>query len=92
MNEKMPEEGATQEKLVSQEDYVTPIVNKPSPPRVPQFIPKLLGKKIIVRPIQGQPVTGTLEGFNNYELKVLVSGKKEIIIFKHGVFSIEASP
>jgi len=51
-----------------------------------------LGKKIIVRPIQGQPVTGTLEGFNNYELKVLVSGKKEIIIFKHGVFSIEASP
>jgi len=92
MNEKMPDEGQTQEKLVSQEDYTTAIVDKPSPPKIPQFIPKLLGKKVTIRPIQGQPVSGTLEGYNPYELKILVGGKKEIIVFKHSIYTIEVAP
>jgi len=47
MNEKMPDGGQTQEKLVSQEDYTTAIVDKTSPPKIPQFIPKLLGKRLL---------------------------------------------
>jgi len=88
-NEKMPEDGATQENLGRQEGNNEVIVDKPFAPRIPQFLPKLLGKKIIIRPIQGQPVVGVLEGFNLYELKVSIGGKKEILVFKHGIFSIE---
>jgi len=91
MNEKMPE-GATQEKLVSQEGYTTAIVDKPSSPKIPQFIPKLLGKKVTIRPVSGgQPISGVLEGFNLYELKVSVGNKREIIVFKHSIHSIEVS-
>jgi len=92
MNEKMPEEVATKEKLVCQEDSTEAIVDKPSPPKIPQFIPKFLGKKVTIRPIQGQPVTGTLEGYNPYELRILVGGKKEIIVFKHAIYTIEVVP
>jgi hypothetical protein len=35
----------------------------------PQFIPKLKGKKVIIRVISGgQPVTGTIEGYNPQEI------------------------
>jgi len=34
MNEKMPEEGATKEKPVCQEDSTEAIVDKPSPPKI----------------------------------------------------------
>jgi len=35
----------------------------------PQFIPKLKGKKVIIRLTSGgQPVTGTIEGYNPYEI------------------------
>ena len=31
----------------------------------PQFIPKLRGKKVIIRLVSGgQPITGTVEGYN----------------------------
>jgi small nuclear ribonucleoprotein (snRNP)-like protein len=31
----------------------------------PQFIPKLKGKKVVIRLVSGgQPVTGTIEGYN----------------------------
>jgi len=88
-NEKMPEEGATQEKPVSQLDNSEGLVDKPCAPRIPQFLPRLLKKKVTVRPIQGQPITGTLDGFNNYEIQILVGGKKQILVFKHAILSIE---
>ena len=89
MNEKMPEEGATQENLGRQEGNNEDIVDKPFAPRIPQFLPRLLKKKVTVRPIQGQPITGTLDGFNNYEIQILVGGKKQILVFKHAILSIE---
>jgi small nuclear ribonucleoprotein (snRNP)-like protein len=37
----------------------------------PQFIPKLKGKKVTIRLISGgQPVTGTLERYNPYEILI----------------------
>jgi len=53
-----------------------------------QFVPKLLGQKITVRPAQGQPITGILRGFNPYELLIEV-GPKQIIVFKSAIWYIE---
>jgi len=53
-----------------------------------QFIPKLLGQKITVRPAQGQPITGILRGFNPYELLIEV-GPKQVIVFKSSIWCIE---
>ncbi len=74
------------------EDNTAVKVDKLSPSKTPQFIPKFLGKKVTVRPLTGQPVTGTLEGYNSYELRILVGGKKEIIVFKHAIYTIEVAP
>lgn len=53
-----------------------------------QFIPKLVGQKITVRPAQGQPITGILRGYNPYELLIEV-GSKQIIVFKSSIWCIE---
>jgi small nuclear ribonucleoprotein (snRNP)-like protein len=34
-----------------------------------EFVPKLKGKKVVIRLVSGgQPVTGTIEGYNPYEI------------------------
>jgi sRNA-binding regulator protein Hfq len=53
-----------------------------------QFIPKLVGQKITIRPAQGQPITGILRGYNPYELLIEV-GPKQIIVFKSSIWCIE---
>ena len=55
----------------------------------PQFIPKLLNQTIMVRMVDGRPIKGTLEGFNNYELKLSLGQDKELILFKGAIASIE---
>ena len=55
----------------------------------PQFIPKLKGKKVIIRLTSGgQPVTGTIEGYNLYEI-LLLTTKGELLVFKHAIATIE---
>ncbi len=55
-----------------------------------EFIPKLKGKKVIIRLISGgQPVTGTLESYNPYEL-LIQTAKGKILVFKHAIATIEA--
>jgi len=55
----------------------------------PQFIPKLRGKKLIVRLVSGgQPITGTLEGYNPYEI-LLQTAKGQLLVFKHAIATIE---
>lgn len=55
----------------------------------PQFIPKLKGKKVIVRLVSGgQPVTGTVEGYNPYEI-LLQTAKGQRLVFKHAIATIE---
>ena len=55
----------------------------------PQFIPKLKGKKVIIRLVsEGQPVTGTVEGYNPYEI-LLLTAKGQLLVFKHAIATIE---
>jgi len=56
----------------------------------PQFIPKLKGKKVIIRLVSGgQPVTGTIDGYNPYEI-LLQTTKGKLLVFKHAIATIEA--
>ena len=62
------------------------LTTKQSPP---QFTPKLKGKKVVIRLVSGgQPVTGTIEGYNPYEL-LLQTAKGQLLVFKHAIASIE---
>ena len=55
---------------------------------LPQFIPKLKGKRVMVRLTSGgQPVTGTIESFNSYEI-LLQTAKGELLVFKHAIATI----
>jgi RNA chaperone Hfq len=55
----------------------------------PQFIPKLKGKKVIIRLVSGgQPVTGTIEWYNPYEI-LLQTAKGQLLVFKHAIATIE---
>jgi len=55
----------------------------------PQFIPKLKGKKVIIRLVNGgQPITGILEGYNAYEI-LIQTAKEQILVFKHAIAVIE---
>ena len=57
---------------------------------LPQFIPKLKGKKVVIRLVSGgQPVTGTIEGYNPYEI-LLQTAKGKLLVFKHAIATIEA--
>lgn len=55
----------------------------------PQFIPKLKGKKVLMRLLSGgQPVTGTVESYNAYEI-MLQTAKGQMLVFKHAIATIE---
>jgi RNA chaperone Hfq len=56
----------------------------------PQFIPELKGKKVTIRLVSGgQPVTGTVERYNPYEIQ-LQTAKGQLLVFKHAIATIEA--
>lgn len=58
-------------------------------PKSFDFIPKLKNKKITIRLVSGgQPITGTLEGYNPYEL-LIKTVKGEVVVFKHAIATIE---
>ena len=58
-------------------------------PKSFEFIPKLRGKKITIRLVSdGQPITGTLEGYHPYELLVKTM-KGDLLVFKHAIATIE---
>jgi sRNA-binding regulator protein Hfq len=62
---------------------------KPRPNQ--QFIPKLRGKKVIIRMASGgQPITGTLEAYNPYEL-LIKTAKGSTVIFKQAITTIEVA-
>ena len=54
-----------------------------------EIIPKLKGKKVVIRLVSGgQPVTGTVEGYNPYEI-LLLTVKGQLLVFKHAIATIE---
>ncbi len=55
-----------------------------------EFIPQLKGKKVMIRMLSGgQPIIGTLEDFNPYELQIQTA-KGQILVFKRAIATIEA--
>lgn len=56
---------------------------------LPQFIPRFKGKKVMIRLLSGgQPVVGTIDSFNSYEI-LLQTAKGELLVFKHAIATIE---
>jgi sRNA-binding regulator protein Hfq len=56
---------------------------------LPQFIPKLFGKKVTIRLLSGvQPMTGVIKTHNPYEILVQTA-KIEMIIPKRAIAVIE---
>ncbi len=55
----------------------------------PQIIPKLLGKKVTIRMLSGgQPIIGTIQAYNPYEILVRTA-KGDTIIPKRAMVVIE---
>ena len=67
-----------------------PTTTTPAPKQTgPQFIPKLKGKKVTIRLASGgQPITGTIEGYNPYEI-LIQTAKGQLLVFKHAIATIE---
>jgi RNA chaperone Hfq len=64
--------------------------NRTTKPLTNGFIPKLVGKKIVIHLTSGgQPVTGTIERYNPYEI-LLQTAKGKLLVFKHAIATIEA--
>ena len=58
-------------------------------PLIEGFIPKLVGKKIVIHlTTGGQPVTGTVERYNPYEI-LLQTAKGKLLVFKHAIATIK---
>ena len=58
-------------------------------PLTNSFISALKGKKVTIRLVSdGQPITGTLEGYNPYEI-LIQTVKGPILVFKLSIATIE---
>ena len=55
----------------------------------PQFLPDLLKRPIMIRMMDGRPIKGVLEAYNNYELHLDLGQNKRLIVFKGAVSLIE---
>ena len=55
----------------------------------PQFLPDLLKRPIMIRMMDGRPIKGVLEAYNNYELHLDIGQGKRLIVFKGAVSSID---
>jgi RNA chaperone Hfq len=64
--------------------------DKPKQPAgAPQFIPGLVGKKVLIRMVSGgQPMSGVIIDFNPYEILVQTQ-KGQTMIFKSAIATIE---
>jgi len=62
---------------------------KPKPIAPPQFIPKLVGQKVLIRLVSGgQPMAGVIMAYNPYEIMVQTA-KGQIVVFKSAIATIE---
>ncbi|MGB3943964.1 MAG: hypothetical protein WBK88_04140 [Methanothrix sp.] len=62
---------------------------KTKTPGAPNFLPDMLGQKVLARLVDGRPINATLEAFNAYELLFDLGHGKKMMVFKHAVSSIE---
>ena len=70
-------------------DPANKIEKSAAKPLIEGFIPKLVGKKIVIHLTSGgQPVTGTVERYNPYEI-LLQTAKGKLLVFKHAIATIK---
>ena len=70
------------------EEPVNENANAKKPPSY-GFIPTLKGKKVVICLVSGgQPVTGTVEGYNPYEI-LLQTASGQLLVFKHAIAIME---
>lgn len=62
-----------------------PRESKPPGERGPFYIPKLLNQQVTVALINGRQLTGTLRGYNPYELLLEINPGELILVFKGSV-------
>ena len=54
------------------------------------FLPDLVGKKVTIRLMDGRPLPNvTLCAFNPYEILIEAQRGKKMLLYKHGIMSIE---
>jgi RNA chaperone Hfq len=71
-------------------DLVKEEANRTTKPLTNGFIPRLVGKKVVIHLTSGgQPVTGTVERYNPYEI-LLQTAKGKLLVFKHAIATIES--
>jgi hypothetical protein len=62
-------------------DFVKEEANRATKPLTNGFIPKLVGKKVVIHLTSGgQPVTGTVERYNLYDLVALGHSRELVYI------------
>ena len=87
--EKLVEEKQADERLAQQVKIKKPSENKLAQ-SANDFFSQIIGKKITLRFIGGgQPVTGTLEKYNDQGLIVRCAGKGQLLVLKHNITTIE---
>ena len=66
-----------------------PVSKKQKKPLTNGFIPKLKDKKVTICLVSGgQPITGILDRYNPYEIRIQTA-KGPILVFKHAIATIE---
>jgi RNA chaperone Hfq len=71
-------------------DLVKEEANRTTKPLTNGFIPRLVGKKVVIHLTSGgQPVTGTVERYNPYEI-LLQTAKGKLLVFKHAIATLES--
>lgn len=55
----------------------------------PQFLPRLLGRAVMIRLMDGRPIKGVLEVYNAYELLLDLGHGKKQIVFKGAISTID---
>jgi hypothetical protein len=86
--EKPVERKQADEKLAQQVNIKKPSENKLA--QSEDFFSPIIGKKITLRFVGGgQPVTGTLEKYNDQGLIVRCAGKGQLLVLKHNIIMVE---
>lgn len=69
--------------------YNQKFIKKEKKKGIESFLPKLLDKEIEITLNNGASFKAKLLGFSKYEIKIeLLNTKKEMILFKHAILSI----
>jgi sRNA-binding regulator protein Hfq len=56
--------------------------------QMPVFLPKLLDKRVAVKILDGKQISGTIKGFNAYEIRLRLMNGTEWLLFKHAIIAI----